>query len=132
MAESKTETTGDELEAAARRLEVESPVHAPGRARVLRVHDGDGYDELIAICDRHDDPDNPPPNSRYGQCGDCKFVKTYDVDLAKQVAALINVRPSLQAWLESWDEIDLSEAGPLPTDYEHALKIARALNRSPS
>ncbi|WP_017602226.1 hypothetical protein [Nocardiopsis lucentensis] len=30
-------------------------------------------------------------------------------------------------WLDSWDGVDLDPHGPLPTDYEHALNIARAL-----
>ena len=38
----------------------------------------------------------------------------------------------LASWLESWDGVDLREDGPLPEDFEHALRIARVLNGTAS
>jgi hypothetical protein len=31
-------------------------------------------------------------------------------------------------WLESWQGVHLSVEGPMPQDYEHALKIVRIVN----
>jgi hypothetical protein len=33
-------------------------------------------------------------------------------------------------WLESWQGVHLSVDGPMPQDYEHALKIVRIVNGS--
>lgn len=129
MADTTEKTIAEELQAAMDVLSPDSPVHAEGTARILHAPDSDGYDVLIAICDQHDDPDNPPPGSQiHGQCGNCVFVKLYDRDLAKQLAALINAREPLAAWLKSRDGVELREDGPLPSDFEHALRIARVLN----
>jgi hypothetical protein len=38
------------------------------------------------------------------------------------------VAEPLAAWLESWDGVELREDGPLPDDFQHALRIARVLN----
>jgi hypothetical protein len=38
------------------------------------------------------------------------------------------VGKAVAAWLESWDGIELSEGGPLPDDFAHALAVARAVN----
>lgn len=124
------ETVADELASATHVLSVDSPVHAPGTARILGDQTKASYSAvMIAICERHDDPADLPANlDRDGCCGNCVFVKTYDRDLARQLVALINAREPLAALLESWDGVELREDGPLPDDFVYALRIARALN----
>jgi|GEM_PF-6777054 len=55
-------------------------------------------------------------------------------DEMRAAAAKLRANPErpvdepLASWLESWDGVDLAEDGPLPEDFEHALRIVRALN----
>lgn len=66
MADTKPHLPADELSAAVDMLSPDSPVHAPGRARIVPdvPADEDGFHVLIAICGEHDDPDNPPTARR--------------------------------------------------------------------
>lgn len=48
------------------------------------------------------------------------------------IVALLDAREPLASWLESWDGVELREDGPLPSDFEYALRIARVLNGTTS
>ena len=123
----------DELWDAIERLSPDSPVHAPGRARIVEGADAgeDGLRVLIAICENHDDPTTPPPHpDGLGCCAGCVFIRAGDRHLAGQLIALINVRERLSIWLESWQDVVMDTSGPLPEDFGHAMKIARTLNGS--
>lgn len=51
---------------------------------------------------------------------------------SSSAAALLRARQPLADWLESLDDIAVSEHGPLPAEYEHALTIARHINQEPT
>ncbi len=93
------QTPATELRDAAELLSPDAPVYAPGTARIMK---GDsGALDLIVICDQHDDPDHPPANlDREGCCRECVFVDARDAAVARQLAALINAREPLTAWLK--------------------------------
>jgi hypothetical protein len=94
-------TPAEMLRTAAEVLTEDSPVHAPGRARVVQLADDEG-DVVwwISICDQHDDPANAPRTDANGHCSSCVFAFCRDKDLAFQLAALINARRSLAGWLK--------------------------------
>jgi hypothetical protein len=124
------ETFADMLEAAARVLDTDSPVHAPGRVRIFK-------NRSLVICDQHDDPGQPPSTlDRNGHCRDCVFVDFHRPDHAvlRQIAALINARESLQAWLTAtagYDTAKIANRVRRPTGHlASALEVARALTRS--
>ncbi|MEU8278202.1 hypothetical protein ACFYOK_37455 [Microbispora bryophytorum] len=120
-----SEPHADELFAAVEVLSADAPVYAPGTARIKTGETG-GQD-LIVICDQHDDPDNPPATlDLEGCCRDCIFVDARDPAVARQLAALINARAAIAAWLQEWAE-GLSNCLSLD-HYGHVLAVARALN----
>lgn len=38
------------------------------------------------------------------------------------------IAPVLVRWLDGWSQVELSEHGPYPDDWRHALDFARAIN----
>ena len=94
------QTPAETLRLAADVLTEDSPVHAPGRARVVQLLDEEG-DVVwwISICDQHDDSTRTLHADRNGHCRSCVFAFCRDKDLAHQLAALINARGPLAAWL---------------------------------
>mgnify|MGYP001560328000 CR=1 FL=1 len=117
----------DTLKAAAEVLTEDSPVHAPGRARVVQLTDEEG-DVVwwISICDQHDDPAQRLHADRNGHCRSCVFAFCRDGDLARQMSALINARPVLRTWLERAAETALKNR----VKVADALTVARALTGS--
>lgn len=118
-------TPAETLEAAARLLTEDSPVHVPGTARVAEV--AGEYGLIISVCDRHV-PESPPKSvDAHGHCANCTFigVHAYDRAFADQLAALINARPMLAMLL-----MDASErAARSRVTVAPALAVARALLR---
>lgn len=94
-------TPAETLLAAAEVLTEDSPVFAPGRAWVTAIADeDDGTVWWISICEHHDAPAPEHRRDANGHCGSCMFLFTHDPDVARQVTALINARPTLRALLE--------------------------------
>jgi hypothetical protein len=118
----------DELEAATEALTGDAPVYAPGTARI--VSNPAENELIISVCDQHDGPNPPVSVDSLGHCGSCVFVRLHasEARFARQLAALINARPALTAWLTSWDGIEIREDGPMPDDFRYALDVARRIN----
>ncbi len=75
-------------------------------------------------CD-HRHPVQPPLGSlaRPGDCSQCGAPYGHE-PVSESLAE------PLAAWLESWDGFDIPESAPHADDWEHALRVARAINGS--
>ncbi|WP_433364290.1 hypothetical protein [Streptosporangium sp. CA-115845] len=124
----ETTTTSDKLRAAVEALTSDAPVYAPGTARIMS---NPAENELIiSVCDQHGEAAPAVRFDAFGHCRSCVFVRLHSSDLrfAQQIAALINARKPLAAWLESWDGIEIREDGPMSDDFRHTLVVARHIN----
>lgn len=124
-----TETSvADELRAGVEALTGDTPVWAPGTARI--TPNPAENELLISVCDQHDDPAAGARFDDFGHCGSCVFVRLHAGEhrFARQLAALINARESLADWLET----EAHMCGVRPNHSAeghtfHALKVARSI-----
>lgn len=117
------ETPVEELRAA--KLALQDLVAPP---RVLVVSE-EGYADkhMLVLCDH----DHAPPAllDRYDCCQDCRYIDTYDPELAAQLTRLFGIAAPLTTWLEAearhWDAVRI--AGATRPD-DHGLTVARVIN----
>ncbi|TMS00138.1 hypothetical protein [Nonomuraea basaltis] len=76
-------------------------------------------------CTTHSFPRNAISESPCERCG----ISAHNAWITVVNPALAE---PLASWLESWDGVELREDGPLPADFEFALRIARVLNGTTS
>lgn len=137
------QTPTEELRAAA--VKVRAALRTADTARVTPNENGSM--ETVVICDLHADPLLDTDAS--GSCANCEFVETFRPPLAALIAALVNAREPLAAWLEhvaySHDGLNIAadkmldrladvrvEADAIlrrgPYDMDDALEVARVIN----
>lgn len=130
MADTKTEkTVAAELREAAARLRKRGNAANPGPWRMHDTHLDSGGHTATVLTSREDLNETelvawlptfshePWNDGRNAWCN-AAWIALVHPGLAEPLAS----------WLESWDGIELREDGPLPSDFEYALRIARVLN----
>ncbi|GAA0853271.1 hypothetical protein ACFQVD_26830 [Streptosporangium amethystogenes subsp. fukuiense] len=129
-------SAADELRAAAEALTGDVPVYAPGTARI--VGNPAENELIISVCDQHDESAPATRFDAFGHCRNCVFVRLHagESRFARQLAALINARKPLAAWLEEIaDEADRHAAQGMGNSVDevacgHPLTLARQINAS--
>ena len=116
-------TPADELRTATEKLWSTAGNSTEGAWAIWRDLDYQGY---ITVGNTAGVITPPALQSAGGECNPVAHV--YVEEDAEHIALMHpGVGLAVARWLKSWVDVDLSEAGPMPEDAQHALAVARQI-----